>query len=76
MQNHSYEEVILASSKRVACDGGVAGHPRVWLTLDSDSQQVVCPYCSRLYAGEGAAIWHSDSTTPPSSQASQDETDG
>lgn len=77
-----YDEVILASSKRVACDGGVAGHPRVWLTLDGDSHQVVCPYCSRLYAGEEAAIWEDDSTSSPPSpnsqntQARQDDTDG
>ena len=36
---------------RVPCDGGggALGHPRVWLTLDEDTRQVRCPYCSRLY---------------------------
>lgn len=36
---------------RVPCDGGggALGHPRVWLTLDENTRQVRCPYCSRHY---------------------------
>jgi uncharacterized Zn-finger protein len=33
----------------VACDGGdgALGHPRVFLRIPAE--QVMCPYCSRLY---------------------------
>jgi uncharacterized Zn-finger protein len=33
----------------VPCDGGngALGHPRVWLRIVT--QNVMCPYCSRLY---------------------------
>lgn len=49
------EEVIIADSMTVACDGGggALGHPRVYLKFD-DSDEIVCPYCSRTYRlGEG-----------------------
>lgn len=50
------EETIRVTSKRVACDGGggALGHPRVWLHLDEDDQ-VLCPYCSRLYVMAGSS---------------------
>ena len=41
--------------RTVACDGGdgALGHPRVFLRIVE--QQVMCPYCSRLYVlNEGA----------------------
>ena len=41
-------EVIHTRNRRVACDGGASGHPRVWLNLGEEGQ-VTCPYCSRLY---------------------------
>jgi uncharacterized Zn-finger protein len=42
-------ETILVDDRVVACDGGdgALGHPRVWLRIVA--QQVMCPYCSRLY---------------------------
>ena len=42
-------ETIRVDTRTVACDGGDGplGHPRVWLRIAD--QQVVCPYCSRLY---------------------------
>ncbi len=44
------------------CDGeggvGGAGHPRIWLRVPPDSDEVTCPYCSITYilregAGDG-----------------------
>ena len=46
-------EVIRASGLRVACDGGVHGHPQVWLNLGDDGR-IVCPYCSRIFVLEGS----------------------
>ncbi len=42
-------EIIQAADRVVACDGGVGalGHPRVWLRIKE--QQILCPYCSRLF---------------------------
>ncbi|MBL6597360.1 MAG: zinc-finger domain-containing protein, partial [Alphaproteobacteria bacterium] len=38
------------NKRRVACDGGNGplGHPRVFLTIGAEDE-VMCPYCSRLY---------------------------
>lgn len=65
------DAMILAKSKRVACDGGVAGHPRVWLTLDGDTKQVVCPYCSRLYASDEAEVWQQTDATPAPTESDE-----
>ncbi len=42
-------ETIHVDQRTVACDGGggALGHPRVYLRILT--QQVMCPYCSRLY---------------------------
>jgi uncharacterized Zn-finger protein len=42
-------ETIHVDSRTVACDGGdgALGHPRVFLRIPDE--QVMCPYCSRLY---------------------------
>jgi uncharacterized Zn-finger protein len=42
-------EIINVDTRTVACDGGdgALGHPRVFLRIPGE--QVMCPYCSRLY---------------------------
>lgn len=42
-------ETIQITERTVACDGGggALGHPRVFLHIEGE--QVMCPYCSRLY---------------------------
>ncbi|MDR3532603.1 MAG: zinc-finger domain-containing protein [Rhodopila sp.] len=42
-------EIIHVDTRTVACDGGngALGHPRVFLRIPDE--QVMCPYCSRLY---------------------------
>ena len=42
-------EIIHVNTRTVACDGGsvALGHPRVFLRIPGE--QVMCPYCSRLY---------------------------
>lgn len=43
-------EVISVDRLAVSCDGGGSlGHPRVYLHIDQDKGQVMCPYCSRLF---------------------------
>ena len=54
-------EVIHVDDRTVARDGGsiALGHPRVYLHIEG--QEVVCPYCSRLYvlnAGAGHGSGH------------------
>ncbi len=54
-------ETIYVDHRVVACDGGggALGHPRVFLRIVE--QQVMCPYCSRLYvlnAGAGHGNEH------------------
>ncbi|HUZ72173.1 MAG TPA: zinc-finger domain-containing protein [Stellaceae bacterium] len=48
-------ETIEVDTDVVACDGdgGVGGHPRVYLNL-AGSGSVECPYCSRLFVRRGA----------------------
>ncbi|MDA0996849.1 MAG: zinc-finger domain-containing protein [Proteobacteria bacterium] len=57
------EENIEIETMTVACDGGGGGlgHPNVYLHLDENTHEVVCPYCSRrfrLKAGAKAASGH------------------
>ncbi len=42
-------EIIHVDTRTVACDGGdgALGHPRVFLRIQDE--QILCPYCSRLY---------------------------
>lgn len=44
-------EVIEVNALQVSCDGGggALGHPRVYLHIDPDRGEIMCPYCSRLY---------------------------
>lgn len=52
-------EIIHVDTTTVACDGGdgALGHPRVFLHIEQ--QQVMCPYCSRLYVlNPGAGHGH------------------
>ncbi|MBS0639112.1 MAG: zinc-finger domain-containing protein [Acetobacteraceae bacterium] len=54
-------EVMQVNERTVACDGGGGnlGHPRVYLRIVGE--EVMCPYCSRLYVlnpGAGHASGH------------------
>jgi uncharacterized Zn-finger protein len=46
-------ERIEIDSTNHPCDGevgvGGAGHPRIWLRVPPDSDEVTCPYCSITY---------------------------
>lgn len=44
-------EIVSVNRLEVSCDGGGGplGHPHVYLHIDKDLGQVMCPYCSRLY---------------------------
>ena len=41
-------EVVYTDKKEVACNGGVLGHPRIYLNME-DKGEVVCPYCSKKF---------------------------
>lgn len=44
-------ETYTVDTLRVACDGGGGplGHPKVFLQIDPDEREIVCPYCSRHF---------------------------
>ena len=47
------DQRIEVESRVHPCDGEVGvgglGHPRVWLRMPADGDQVTCPYCSITY---------------------------
>jgi uncharacterized Zn-finger protein len=49
-------EVILVTTKKVACDGGggALGHPKVWYDM-SESDHVECKYCDRVFVLKGSS---------------------
>ncbi len=50
-ENRLPPEILFITEDTIACDGGddEVGHPRVYLTLNSKTGFVVCPYCGRIY---------------------------
>ena len=52
-------EIIRVDTPKVACNGGggALGHPRIYLNLGAE-HRIQCPYCSRLYVLESAALPH------------------
>jgi uncharacterized Zn-finger protein len=45
------KDIVIVTSGTVACEGNgpVSGHPRVFLTFKPGSNEILCPYCSRLF---------------------------
>ena len=43
-------DIEFVQSKKVICDGGggALGHPKVYLEM-GDVNEIVCPYCSKLF---------------------------
>lgn len=44
-------EKFSVSSPEVVCDGGGGslGHPKVYLHINPEIGEIICPYCSRTY---------------------------
>lgn len=42
-------ETEIVTQTRIHCDGGAGGHPRVWLQIEPNTREVVCPYCDKLF---------------------------
>jgi uncharacterized Zn-finger protein len=49
-------EVVVVSTKKVACDGvgGALGHPKVWYDM-SEQDFVECKYCDRVFVLKGGS---------------------
>lgn len=47
----STDDVVTAMSDTVGCTGtpGDGGHPLVYLKIDAESRETVCPYCGRTF---------------------------
>jgi len=43
-------DIEFVQSKKVICDGGggALGHPKVYLEMGEENE-IVCPYCSKLF---------------------------
>ena len=41
-------ETVYVAEATVRCDGGILGHPAVFLHLGEDGR-AMCPYCSRQF---------------------------
>lgn len=50
-------ETLEVQSRSVACDGGPAGHPKVYLQI-GDEGFIDCPYCDRRFVLKGGADAH------------------
>ncbi len=48
-------ETVTVTKARVACDGGVLGHPKVYLQI-GDEGFVDCPYCDKRFVLEPAPL--------------------
>ena len=48
MDETKKEQLVVVKSKSVNCDGGLSGHPNIYLKIGED-KKVVCPYCSRVF---------------------------
>jgi len=50
-QKSANTEITKVAGHTAICDGlgGALGHPRVFLALDRDTHEVICPYCSRKF---------------------------
>lgn len=59
-------EIVVVSSKRVACDGvgGALGHPRVWLEM-GEADFVECLYCDRRFVLRSGEEGLEDEQTAP-----------
>ena len=44
-QNH---DESLVDKDRVSCDGGQNGHPKIYLSVDTN-EITICPYCSHKF---------------------------
>jgi uncharacterized Zn-finger protein len=45
----SLEVVYIAEANAICDGGGPVGHPRVFLTIDPNTQSVDCGYCDRRF---------------------------
>lgn len=43
----------IVNQRKVYCDGStnvnVLGHPKIYLEIKSDTDEIVCPYCSKKF---------------------------
>lgn len=46
--NRPAPEIVEVTERRIACDGGKSGHPRVFLNIGEDGF-VDCTYCDRRF---------------------------
>ena len=44
-------EVVRTSAVKVYCSGNeeYVSHPKIYLTIDKHTSEVVCPYCSKKF---------------------------
>lgn len=42
---------VVVNQRKVSCDGsgGALGHPKVYLEIKEHDDEIICPYCSRVF---------------------------
>lgn len=50
-KNSTSEQSVIVHDRYVSCDGGqgILGHPKVYLEIKADVDEVYCPYCSKHF---------------------------
>jgi uncharacterized Zn-finger protein len=44
------KEIKLVKTRKVYCDGGsISGHPRVFLEIKHNEEEISCPYCGQKF---------------------------
>jgi uncharacterized Zn-finger protein len=45
------QDIIYIDTEKTRCDGGKdsLGHPRVFLAIPKDGNEITCPYCSKKF---------------------------
>ena len=50
IKKDKHREIEYTNLKKLSCNGldGPSGHPKVYLDM-GDKNQIICPYCSKLF---------------------------
>ena len=45
------KEIVTVTTNAVSCEGNgpVTGHPKVYLAFKPGENEIMCPYCSRIF---------------------------
>ncbi len=53
--NYNHHEHAYTHETTIACEGSGTGHPRVYLKINPNTMQTICPYCDKIFEFQGDA---------------------